>query len=798
MTDKTVTLLVVEDDLTLARALSEHAAQHGFDAVTAVALPEVEAAVTRGRFDIALVDLGFGGGAGFEVMRRIKATDEETEIIVTSADGSLASAIRSYDLSAFAFVPKPLHVDHLFSTLLRALERRRIHLDNRRLVWELQTVNEIAEGVARSLDLDDVLVGALQRAVRALSAVAGSIRLRNEMTGAFDVQAVVGPPGLLQLWERCDLRQHRPSDRVIETRAAVMIEDLRALGGETDDQLPACSALSVPMCAGDELLGTLTLSADTPRRFAVADQRLLATIAGQISVAVQNARLHQSISRGKQEWEQTFDAISDPVAVFDARGEVLRGNRALAREMGCDVTEVSGTRCDSLGLCPEGPACPVADALGGATCRSQVTRADGRIFSVTTFPITNHEGGPSAVLVAKDVTEEIHSARRLQQLSDELAEANARSTAALERLKATQAQLLQAEKLSAIGQLVAGVAHELNNPLTSVIGYSQLLQDELKDLPGLASEQVTGDLRRIAAEAERAARIVRNLLSFARRQAATREPQDVADLVGRVLALRTYDLRMTGIDLESHFESGLPMVTGDGGQLQQALLNLVLNAEQAMRQRATRRLSVAARFDHDAAAVVVSVTDTGHGIEIGTLSRIFDPFFTTREVGEGTGLGLSICYGIVRDHGGEIHVESTPDAGTRFSILLPACPAMRSHDAVLVALADEGERAFLAAMLAGWGYTVTSTGTSADALARCRAMLFHAVLVERGLLAAELPGWRAARQRGGHGELILVSSSADDTEVDRFGREQAAAVVAPPFPLRAVHAALRTVSREFV
>lgn len=796
---RTVTLLVVDDDRSLADAICAYAGGQGLPAATAATPGEVDAALASHGFDVALVDVGFAGGAGFDVMNRIKAADPDVEIVVTSADPSLTSAIRSYDLSAFSFVPKPLHVEQLFSTLARAIERRRMHLDNRRLVWELQTINEIAEGVARSLDLDDVLVGALQRAVRALSAVGGSIRLRNENTGAFEVQAVIGPPGLTEMWATFDLRPHRPSDRVLETRAAVIVEDLQILApDDVRGDLPACSAVSVPMFAGDELIGTVTLGADRPHRFGVEDQRLLATIAGQISVAVQNARLHHSISRGKREWEETFDAISDPVAVIGSRGEVLRGNKALAREVGCDVTEVRGRDCHSLGLCPPGPNCPVFEALGGSSGRSQMTREDGRIFSLATFPITRDGDGPMAVLIAKDVTEEIHSARRLQQLSEELAEANARSTAALERLRATQAQLLQAEKLSAIGQLVAGVAHELNNPLTSVIGYSQLLQEELKDQPALASEQVSSDLRRIAAEAERAARIVRNLLAFARRQAATREPQDMADLVSRVLALRTYEMRINGIDLETDFEPGLPMVIADGGQLQQALLNLVLNAEQAMRQRKVRRLAVSARLDHDAAAVVVSIADTGHGIETANLSRIFDPFFTTRDVGEGTGLGLSICYGIVRDHGGEIHVESTPGEGTRFSILLPACPAMVPSDAVLVAHAGEGERAYLAAMLAGWGYRVATTGTSADALTRLQAASYQSVIADRALVAMDLPGWRAACTRPESGALIFVSSSAADLEVDRFGREHAAAVVAPPFPLKAVHAALSTVTRECV
>jgi two-component system, NtrC family, sensor kinase len=794
-----VTLLIVDGDPSLTEAIEAAAGDRGYTVRTAATLAQTDAALAIDGCDVALIDLGEGGAVGFEVLERIRAHDPEAEIIVMSAGGPL---IRSCDLTAFGFVQKPVAPDAVVARVQRAVERRRVHLHNRRLLWELQTINEIAEGVARSLDLDDILVGALQRVVAALSAVGGSIRLRHPLTGAYEVQAVVGSPRLLQMWTRYDLRDHRPSDRVIATRSAVILEDLRALAPEAArDGLPAHSALSVPMLAGDELLGTLTLGGERPHRFAMADQRLLATIAGQIAVAVQNARLHDTISRAKREWEETFDAISDPIAVFDASGELLRGNAALARHAGLTVRALRGQTCRTVGLCGGTPDCVVARALAGETSRTEVTAGDGRIFSITVFPALSERGAASVVLIAKDVTEEIHTARRLQQMSAQLAEANARSTAALERLKSTQAQLLQAEKLSAIGQLVAGVAHELNNPLTSVIGYSQLLQEETAGLADPGSGQVASDLRQIATEAERAARIVRNLLAFARRQAASREPQDVVDLVGRVLALRAYDQRINGLDLDTRFEPELPPVVADGGQLQQALLNLILNAEQAMRGQATRRLSVGVHYDADRGAVVLSVADTGHGIDQANASRIFDPFFTTRDVGEGTGLGLSICYGIVRDHGGEIQAESVPGAGARFTIALPAARALPPRDPVLVAHADEGERAYLVAMLHGWGYESRTASDHAEGLEQYRAASrVHAVIVDRALLAADLPAWRAARAARPDPALILASASSDDTEVDRFGREEAVAVVAPPFPMRAVHAAIRsiTITRECV
>ena len=214
----------------------------------------------------------------------------------------------------------------------------------------------------------------------------------------------------------------------------------------------------------------------------------------------------------------------------------------------------------------------------------------------------------------------------------------------------------------------------------------------------------------------------------------------------RVLSLRTYDLRLNSVALVTSFEPGLPPIIADASQIQQALLNLILNAEQAMREREGRILTVSARFDETASAVNLSVGDTGHGIDEINLTRIFDPFFTTRDVGDGTGLGLSICYGIVRDHGGQIHVESRVNVGTTFSILLPARPhePARPADPVLVAHPDQGDLDYMVAALVAWGYTVASTQDAEEAIARYLAGGLQAALIDRGLIAADLAGWWAA------------------------------------------------------
>ncbi len=795
-----LSLLIVDDDPQLVSQLARQAEARNYRAAVATTVQEAHERLASSTFDLALVDLVMGEGSGFDLKRHIKTIAPDAEIVVMSDTPSLAATVQSYELSAFAFVQKPLDVDRLFATLGRALERRQMNLDNRRLVWELQTINEIADGIARSLELEDVLTGALQHIVRAFDGFGGSVRLKEELTGAYNVRAAVGPGWLQRLWTDYGIR--RPSDIVLETRTAYVVEDFAALAGERGRDLSVRSALSVPMMAGDELLGTITVGSMIPGRFAAADQRLLAIIGRQIAVAVTNARLHESIRRGKREWERTFDAIDDAIAVFNSRGELLRGNQALASLIGRDVTQMRGANCRQLGLCGMSCAdCSITRALGGERSHAEITfRSD--ILSITTFPVHDETDDVSVVQVVKNVTDEIRTARRLRQLSEELAQANARSMAAFVQLKTTQGQLLQAEKLSAIGQLVAGVAHELNNPLTSVIGYAQLLEEELRGSEEIRNHTRLGqDLRRIAEESERAARIVRNLLAFARRQTTARVPQEVADLFARVLALRTYELRLNGIDVETGFETDLPPVIADGSQLQQALLNLVLNAEQAMRGRTPRRLRVGARFNHAAAAVELYIGDSGHGIDGTNLSRIFDPFFTTRDVGEGTGLGLSICYGIIRDHGGQIVVDSKVNVGTTFTVLLPA--RVEDPDAsaggILVAHPDQNERDFVAMALTAWGHRVVSASTAAEALARYGDDGLAAALIDCRILAGDLEAWRKLRSlEGERVPLVLLSIAAEDNDVERFGRDQASATLAPPYQLRGLRSALRAVTKEYV
>src|SRR5205823_206019 len=227
-----------------------------------------------------------------------------------------------------------------------------------------------------------------------------------------------------------------------------------------------------------------------------------------------------------------------------------------------------------------------------------------------------------------------------------------------------QAKLMSTEKLAAVGQLVSGVAHEVNNPLTAILGFADLLLEN----PEL-NDQVRDDLQVIVQESQRTREIVQNLLSFARQTPPEKHAVDVNQVVRRTIALRSYDMGSHGIELIERFDSTLPEIVGDAHQLQQVFLNILNNACDAVRETG-RRGRIVIATEQSAGLVEVRFRDNGTGIR--HTERIFDPFFTTKEVGKGTGLGLSICYGIVREHCGEIVCFNNQDSeGATFTIRLP-------------------------------------------------------------------------------------------------------------------------------
>ena len=434
--------------------------------------------------------------------------------------------------------------------------------------------------------------------------------------------------------------------------------------------------LGTPIVAAGHTMGIL---AAWGKDFDQHSEAVIANIASQAAIALQNTRLIELLSGGKQEWEKMVDAIHPAIAIVDGKGAVRRANRAFAVLAGATVTSVSGRPW--LNLLPAAWIDAVGKALALPGAEEGEVRIERRVFSVRAHPVEAAAG--TSVLVIDDVTE----TRRLQD------------------------QLVQSEKLSAIGQLIAGVAHELNNPLASVLGFADFLSES-----GQTPEGLLEPVHVIQHEAQRAAGIVKNLLTFARRQEQDRRRVDVVPILERTIQL--LNNQFLGLKVEARLvaEPNLPQVEGSPNQLQQVFLNVINNAAQAIAgARKGSLVEVRARRWLD--GVAIEVIDDGPGIPAELHQRIFEPFYTTKPEGEGTGLGLSICQGIIKEHGGRIRLQSESGRGATFTIELPgtgagpqaaAAPAQRASRSASILVVDDEPHIlyYMKATLEAWGHTV--------------------------------------------------------------------------------------------
>jgi PAS domain S-box-containing protein len=356
--------------------------------------------------------------------------------------------------------------------------------------------------------------------------------------------------------------------------------------------------------------------------------------------------LEQEVSVSEEKYHQLFDLASDAIFVVDIKTlQIEETNKAAQHITGLTDEELRAmTFTDLCGLKLEESAGPMLEnkrlleSLVEPSRDLYLRRKDGATVPCEgVCNLVQYNQRPMMQIYVREITER----------------------------KKMEEQLRQHEKLSALGQMIAGVAHELNNPLAVIMGYSQLLSGR-EDL----DTKTRDDLKKINRESERAGKIVRNLLTFARMRLPEKKPVDVHAVLHTVLELREHDLRVANVRVVRNFAQNLPKTYGDPTHLEQVFMNLVSNAVHAMQLIKGQRVLTVATFATDK-HIRVSIADTGPGISEEMQRKIFEPFFTTKAPGAGTGLGLSISYSIIQDHKGKIYCHSEPNLGTTFIIELP-------------------------------------------------------------------------------------------------------------------------------
>jgi len=535
-----------------------------------------------------------------------------------------------------------------------AIENARLIENLKEKVQQIKLINEISSVVNSSLSIGHIFRLAFSEIRQMIDFDRASITLLKEDRDVLEIFAidtrrptkltkgVVAPTketsaGWVATHQKPWINRDLRNDMSFQYDSALLNEGIR-------------STISVPLYK-DRPLGALNLDSTAPDTYSEKDLDILLPIAKHLSVALENALLFEEVKKEKREWEKTFDAITDMVWIEDLKGKILRVNRAVIEKSGraeLSLIQKSSHEIFKTLQIRDGETLSFESIEHKRQLFKEIKGVNGNIYYFWTYPLLNSEGDIYGVVnYLREVTEQ----KRLEQ------------------------RLIRADKLASLGILVAGVAHEINNPLGIIAGYSEALLERAKD-PALNAQSAFEDfpeyLETINNEMFRCKDTLKTLLDFARPSSGTFRKIDINGLIKEVILLVKHGARTHNHRIELKLQREIPETLADPGSMRQVLVNIIMNSFYFMKEDGEIVISTSHEgTSYTKEYIRIQISDNGSGIAKDIIDKVFDPFYSTKPVGEGTGLGLSICHRIVSEHDGTIDAESRPGAGTTFIIRLP-------------------------------------------------------------------------------------------------------------------------------
>jgi PAS domain S-box-containing protein len=694
-------ILIIDDDPNLRKTLADILKIKGFEIFAVGNGADGLAWLEENHACLALIDLGLPDISGIEVLKKIKAAYPTTEIIVLTGKATLDTAMEATNWGAFSYLVKPYEIELLVLNIRRAIEKQQAEKALReseecfRKVFEESPLGmAIIERNNRFFKVNGMLC-------RMLGYTEEELICLNYTDIIHFVDMKENVKHIRQLFKR-KLPYWKTEKRCIKKSGELFWVNITA---------------SVILDAAGDTRYFLKMFEDITKR----------------------KKAELAIIGAKEEWERTFDAITDPIMIVDTGHRIVKANKAMTAKMGALPSAAGQSKCYQIfhGTDTPPPFCPHSKLLADSRPHSLEAFVDslGGDFLIVVSPLFGPDGKlQGSIHFARDITER----------------------------KSLEKQLQHAQKMEAVGTLAGGIAHDFNNILTAITGYANLLE---MDMP--MDEQLAAYLEGILSGADRAAKLTRSLLAFSRKQEIELKPTDLNTVIVNVEKMLRRLIR-EDIELSTSLAREELTVMADAAQIEQILMNFTANARDAIRENGLitigarvvelgKEFKVAHGFGDPGRYALLTFSDTGAGMDEETRQRIFEPFFTTKEVGKGTGLGLSVAYGIIKQHNGFITCYSEPERGTTFRIYLPIInePAEQSKftpgvlprggtETILLAEDDAMTRKLCRLLLENSGYKVIEAANGEEAVAQFLALKDEIRLVLIDVIMPRMNGREAA------------------------------------------------------